>query len=76
MQQESNTRYLGRWWQGGLRERKLLQHYLRMNLVVESNFDFPCLFHGHGTDHRMGGRRAVSEIVFNFLDMYFFVATY
>ena len=44
--------------------------------MVESNFDFPCLFHGHGTDHRMGGRRAVSEIVFNFLDMYFFVATY
>ena len=31
--------------------------------MVESNFDFPFLFHGHGTGHRMGGRRAVSEIV-------------
>ena len=48
---------------GGLRERKLLQHYLRMHLVVESNFDFACLFHGHETGHRMGGRRGVSEIV-------------
>jgi hypothetical protein len=47
----------------GLRERKLLQHYLRMHLVVESNFDFACLFHWHGNGHRMGGRRAVSEIV-------------
>ena len=45
--------------------------------MVESNFDFPCLFHGHGTGHRMGGRRAVSERVLRFfLDMYFFVATY
>ena len=34
--------------------------------MVESNFDFPCLFHGHGTGHRMGGRRAVSEIVLRF----------
>ena len=51
---------------------KLLQHYLRMHLVVESNFDFACLFHGHGTGHRMGGRRAVSEIVLRqILDMYF-----
>ena len=35
-------------------------------LVVESNFDFSCLLHGHGTGHRMGGRRAVSEIVLRF----------
>ena len=34
-----------------------MQHYLRMHLVVESNFDFACLFHGHGIGHRMGGRR-------------------
>ncbi len=27
------------------------------------DFVVACLFHGHGTGHRMGGRRAVSEKV-------------
>ena len=49
--------------QGELREWKLLQHYLRMHLVVKRNFDFACMFHGHGTGHRMGGRKEVSEVV-------------
>ena len=59
MQQESNTRYLGRWWQGGLRERKLLQHYLIMHLVMYSNLFLLACFMGMGLAMGLGDRGAV-----------------